>query len=346
MSLGGRIILGTAAVTMLAMLAAAGLVHWVVRAYLAPFAGHFATMRSTLGWGPDLETIYGLLDQILALSLAIAVFLGVVVGLLVAWELVRSVTVLDRGLARFASGLLDQPIPAIGAPELERVAQRANRMAQELSRARRSERELVAGIAHDLAHPLTAMRGTIEAQRDGLIAPDDPRMLTRLLTDIGSLETTVADLRDVAAAEAGLLRVDRHGVDVAATVRRTAASYGDLATRKGIVLDVDPGPVPVVARTDEGHLARIVANLLVNALQATPPEGRVAVTVRFHDAMAVVRIEDSAGSEAVAAIRGALDGRGSGLGLRVVQALARAIGATLDVGPADSGARVEVRLPR
>lgn len=346
MSLGARIILGTATVTSLAMLAAAVLVHWVVRAYLSPFAQHFAIMRSTMGWGPDLETIYSLVDQTLTLSFAVAVLMGVLIGLLVARELVRSVTVLDEGLGRFARGLLDQPIPVAGAPELARVAESANHMAEELARARRSERELVAGIAHDLAHPLTAMRGTLEAVRDGLTSPSDPRTMTRLLTDVGTMETTVADLRDVAAAEAGLLRVEPREVDVSALLGRIGTSYGDLAARKGIRLEVTGAGTFVCARTDERRLARIVANLLVNALQATPPDGRVGIGLNVDDGVAVLRVEDSAGPEAGAAIRAGLNGQGSGLGLHVVRLLARAIGATVEVCSSEVGATVEVRLSR
>ncbi|HVA38112.1 MAG TPA: HAMP domain-containing sensor histidine kinase [Candidatus Dormibacteraeota bacterium] len=346
MSLSGRIILGTAAVTSFAMLAAAALVHWVVRAYLSPFADHFATMRRMMGWGPDLETIYALVDHALAISLGIAVFSGVLLGLLVARELVRSVVVLDQGLARFSRGFLDQPIDLTGPPELTRVAESANHMAEELGGAQRAERELVAGIAHDLAHPLTAMRGTLEAVRDGLTSPSDPRTMARLLTDVGTMETTLADLRDVAAAEVGALRLELHDVDVAAVTGRIAASFADLAARKGIRLELETGvPEPVVARTDERRLARIVANLVVNALQATPPDGRVGVAVGMRDGTAVLRVEDAAGPNAGAAIRAALDGQGSGLGLRVVRVLGRAIGAQLEVQDGEAGAKVELRLP-
>ncbi len=278
MSLAGRVILGTAAVTSAAMLVAALLVHWVLRAYLSPFAAHFAAMQRTLGWGPDLASIYGLVDETLALSFGIAMLLGVLIGVLVGRELARSIAVIDHGLAQFAAGSLDRPIPPVGPREVARVARSANRMAGELEHAQRAERELVAGIAHDLAHPLTAMRGTLEALRDGLIATSDASVTARLLTDVGTMGDTLEDLRDVAAAEAGRLRLEFHDIDVAGVARRIAASYADLAARKGIALEAG-SPESVVARTDERRLARIVANLVTNALQATPPGGRVAVRV-------------------------------------------------------------------
>jgi signal transduction histidine kinase len=151
MNLASRVILGTAAVMSFAMLAGALLVHLILRAYLSPFASHFASMRSSLGWGPDLDTIYGLVDQTLAVAFGIAILLGVLIGLLVGRELSRSVLVIGHGLARFARGSFDQPIPPVGPPELTRVAQSANEMARALERAQRAEREPVAGVAHDLA---------------------------------------------------------------------------------------------------------------------------------------------------------------------------------------------------
>jgi two-component system, OmpR family, sensor histidine kinase BaeS len=344
MNLASRVILGTAAVMSFAMLAGALLVHLILRAYLSPFASHFASMRSSLGWGPDLDTIYGLVDQTLAVAFGIAILLGVLIGLLVGRELSRSVLVIGHGLARFARGSFDQPIPPVGPPELTRVAQNANEMARALERAQRAERELAAGVAHDLAHPLTAMRGTLEALRDGLIAPGDAGMTARLLTDVGTMGETLEDLRDVAAAEAGRLRLEFRDVDVGEVVTRIATSYADLAARKGIVLD--PGSAEsIVARTDERRLTRIVTNLLINALQATPPDGRVAVRVCRRPASIAVAVEDGAGSGAGTAIRSALAGNGSGLGLRVVAVLGQALGAQLAVEDAALGAVVELRLP-
>jgi two-component system sensor histidine kinase BaeS len=343
-SLAGRVILGTAAVTSCAMFVGAVLVHSVLRAYLSPFANHFTAMRRFLGWGPDLATIFGLVDQTLALAFGIAMLFGVLIGLLVGRELSRSVLVIDHGLAQFARGSLDRPIPPVGPPELARVAQSANRMAGALERAQRAERELVAGVAHDLAHPLTAMRGTLEALRDGLIAPSDAGVTARLLTDVSTMGETLEDLRDVAAAEAGRLRLEFRDVDVGSIVTRITASYVDLAARKGIALD--PGlHDSIVARTDGRRLTRIVANLVTNALQATPPGGRVAVRVRRHGAAVVLSVEDTAGPGAGTAIRAALAGNGSGLGLRVVAVLSHAVGGELAVDDGASGAVVEMRLP-
>jgi two-component system sensor histidine kinase BaeS len=189
------------------------------------------------------------------------------------------------------------------------------------------------------------MRGTLEALRDGLIAPGDTGMTTRLLTDVGTMGETLEDLRDVAAAEARRLRLEFRDVDVGEIVTRIASSYGDLATRKGIVLD--PGSAAsIVARTDERRLTRIVTNLLINALQATPPEGKVAVRVHRRPAAVAVDVEDGAGSGAGEAIRSALAGNGSGLGLRVVAVLGRALGAEIAVEDTASGAVVELQLPR
>jgi two-component system sensor histidine kinase BaeS len=344
MNLASRVVLGTAAVTSCAMLVGAVLVHLILRAYLSPFASHFASMRSVLGWGPDLDTIYGLVDQTLAVAFGVAILLGVLIGLLVGRELSRSVLVIGHGLAQFARGSFDHAIPPVGPPELTRVAQSANEMARALERAQRAERELVAGVAHDLAHPLTAMRGTLEALRDGLIAPSDAGMTARLLTDVGTMGETLEDLRDVAAAEAGRLHLEFREVDVGETVTRIASSYSDLAARKGIVLD--PGSAEsIVARTDERRVTRIVTNLLINALQATPPEGRVAVRVYRRLAAVAFNVEDGAGPGAGEAIRSALAGNGSGLGLRVVAVLAHALGAELGVQDTALGAVVELQLP-
>jgi|GEM_PF-6518831 len=346
MNLASRIWLAITLSASVAILLTAVLVRAVVHADLLPFADHFDMMRQMMGWGPDLATIYKLVDRALFLSFVVALALAGVAGLLVSRELSRSVSALDHGLGRFAQGRLDEKIPIEGPAEIRRIARTANHMADEVREAQSAERELVAGIAHDLAHPLTAMQGTLEAARDGLIDVAGSGAITRLLTDVRALNETLTDLRDVAAAEVGRLRLQHRTTDLATIAQRIAETYGDFARRKGIVLDAH-GVDGVTATTDDHRLRRVIANLVINAVQATPPGGSVRLETAACCDRAVLRLEDGAGPQAAARIRAALaDGAGAGLGLRVVRALSRALGATLSVREAANGAIVELSLPR
>jgi signal transduction histidine kinase len=77
-------------------------------------------------------------------------------------------------------------------------------------------------------------------------------------------------------------------------IRSAAAAedHGPLATKQGIALEVAAPPrLPAVG--DARRVEQVVANLLRNAVRATPPGGRIAVHARLHGGAAEVRVEDT-----------------------------------------------------
>jgi two-component system sensor histidine kinase BaeS len=219
-------------------------------------------------------------------------------------------------------------------------------MAAELTATQATERDLIAGIAHDLAHPITAMRGTLEGLRDGLVDATDPSYLSRLLDAVGAMQATVDDLRDVAAYRAGRLRLERHSIDAAGLVERLGSMYRDIALRRGIKLQIAREDHIAVV-TDGRRLERLLANLIVNALQATPPGGQVQLAVRsVARDTAIISVEDDAGALAFERLSATFHtASGTGLGLRVVAAIAEALEARVSVVPTAAGSRVDVALP-
>ncbi|MDQ2907822.1 MAG: ATP-binding protein, partial [Candidatus Eremiobacteraeota bacterium] len=100
--------------------------------------------------------------------------------------------------------------------------------------------------------------------------------------------------------------------------------------------------------TDERRLERMIANLVVNAFQETPPGGSIRIglaTDRSKRQMATLSIEDEAGSAACERLTAAFHAsEGGGLGLRVVAALAEALNATVRIERTQHGSRVEILL--
>ncbi len=220
-------------------------------------------------------------------------------------------------------------------------------MAIEISHNRRTERELIAGIAHDLAHPLTAMRGTLEGVRDGIVDPADPTSTSRLLDAVETMQATVHDLRDVAAYRAGRLRLELRPIDVNSVINRVVALYRDIATRRGLRLDA-VNAEHITLDTDERRIERIIANLVLNAFQETAPGGGIRIgltTDRTKPCLAILSVEDDGGPAAFERLTAAFHvSAGGGLGLRVVAAIAEALNATVHIERTETGSRVEVLL--
>ena len=188
---------------------------------------------------------------------------------------------------------------------------------------------------------------------DGL-APFDAAEADRLHRQTELLTRLVEDLRTASLADAGRLELRLRDVDLADLLRDAVAALAPAAKRAGVAIDVDV-PATLPARLDPDRIRQILANLLDNALRASPDGG--AIDVRAGAGGASLRIEIDDRGPGIAdgdldaifeRFRQGADTRGrSGLGLSVVRALAQLHGggAHAEHRPG-GGARLVVTLPR
>ncbi len=311
---------------------------------LGGWAAHVGMISAA---GPaSVSRIYGAADLMLSASCAIAVFLAVFLGIAFGRAIAGRVSEIDHGLADFAAGKLDGRIDDRGTDEMDRIAHSANEMARQIRTNLDAERELVAGLAHDIAHPLTALRNSLEAARDGLAEGVEPDAAERLLRNVSDVEGTLSDLRDVSASEAGFIRLQWTLTDASEIARKAVEQYRDVAARRGVRL-YGEFENALLVKADCHRLERILANLIVNALAATRPDGYVRLRTAVEGGRAVLSVDDSAGTDASETLRIALQegGRG-GLGLRVVRSLASAMHADINVANTVDGSSVQIGLVR
>ena len=342
MIIARRIGLAVVVAAVAAILCAALGLRSVIHGELGSWASRFGTMPA-MDASPNMSHLYQLVDLTLSISCGLGVFLAVLIAIWLGASIGRRVGAIDRGLATLATGRRSR-IEENGNDELGRIAHSANLVADNIEHAKDAERELVAGLAHDLAHPLTALRGSLEAARDRLTEDVAAAAAERLLENVAQLEATLSDLRDVSAYDAGLIRLDWTAVDLAGVARSMVAQYEGAARRRGIGLEqVIDGPLMVY--TDLHRLQRIIANLLVNAFAVTCPGKGVVLRVHREGDVAILEVEDAAGAGAMERLARALEGQeGCGLGLRVVHTLASALQANVAVRKAADGSAVQVRL--
>jgi two-component system sensor histidine kinase BaeS len=293
--------------------------------------------------------------------LVLAAVAGMVVtvplGMLLARRTTRPLEELTDAVRELRTGQLSRRVAVSGADEIAELCSAFNAMALDLERAEEARRRMVADIAHELRTPLSRMRVQLEAIEDGLQAPDRDS-LASLQKDVLLLSRLVADLQDLALADADRLRLLMVELDVAAGLAHAAASHEAAARRKGVALQVacDPG---LRLHADPDRLEQILGNLIDNALAWTPSGGTVMLTAaRAGEAIELVVADDGAGiaSEHLPRLfdrfyradpaRGRGGRGGAGIGLAVVQALVRAHGGDVGVSSEPGqGARFVVRLP-
>jgi PAS domain S-box-containing protein len=257
-------------------------------------------------------------------------------------------------------------IVAEGRPitDRKRVEQRLSRQNAELSalterlaRVHDYRERLLGELSHDLRAPLQVVITRAEQVLRTLPKDELHSQLVNIrLAALGALEQINDMLEQVKAdyGEAHLAMVD---ANLAQVVRTVADQFQPLAADREIALEVDT-PEVLSARFDVERLSRIVSNLLANAIRHAPAEGRVRCRLGAHDGAAVLEIADS-GPGVPSAQRERVFGRfhsglngdgrsesaGAGLGLAIVQAVARSHGGSVDAENADPGARVRITLP-
>jgi signal transduction histidine kinase len=222
--------------------------------------------------------------------------------------------------------------------------------------AEASRRELVAWISHDLRTPLAGIRAMAEALSDGVVArPGEVAAYAgRISAEAEHLSGMVDDLFELSRITAGALSLTMSEVPLADVVSGVVAAEGPVARRKGVLLRADAGTWPVVLGSDP-ELARVVRNLLSNAIRHTPPDGTVAIQVDVDGGEALVRVDDACGGIPEqdlprvfdVAFRGTPSRHpaGGGLGLAIARGLVEAHRGSIDARNHGAGCRFEVRLP-
>ena len=165
----------------------------------------------------------------------------------------------------------------------------------ELRRLERVRQDFVANVSHEFKTPLTAIQGFAETLLAGAI--DDPghnrRFLEIIRDHAARLARLTDDLLKLARIEAGKLEVQFSPVSVAALAEACAETSLLKSSQKQIALEINipPGLPPV--RGDASLLRDVLQNLLDNAIQYTPPGGRVEVSAAAKEREAVIAVADT-----------------------------------------------------
>ncbi|HEX2575420.1 MAG TPA: EAL domain-containing protein, partial [Aquihabitans sp.] len=197
-------------------------------------------------------------------------------------------------------------------------------------------------LAHELAGPITVLSGWA----DLLSMSDDPAdretATSAIRRSASAAQAAVELVRDAAASDAGTLQLRRSTVDVAALVG-DAVSLVAHALRRPVAVDVPP----ICVQGDQRRLVAALANLLTNAARHASPDAAVRIVGEVPDggAALLLHVVDD-GPGVPADLAGTIFRRfgranhaapGTGLGLYVSRAIARAHGGDLRYQPAPEG---------
>ncbi len=290
------------------------------------------------------------------LLLAFAAGVGVAAGF--AGYLSRRITspvlALSRAADEIAGGNYDVDVPKVpGGGEIGQLAGRFREMAARLAQAEQLERNFLMSVSHELRTPLTAIRGHVDALREGVVTDDEMRTasLTVIAAEAERLERLVGDVLDLAKLGAHRFTLLREEVEMERLVERAYVAFSEEARRREIDYRRVVVAKPVIV-SDGDRVLQIISNLLSNAFRWTPDGGRIEVELSATDGTVYVSVDDSGPGippverERIFRPFWSRDGGGTGLGLAIARELAAALGGRIRLETSsESGSRFELVLP-
>ncbi|MBO0756103.1 MAG: HAMP domain-containing protein, partial [Bradyrhizobiaceae bacterium] len=309
-----------------------------------------------------------------AVLLAVGLVLAVIAALFLARRMVVPIQTLRKGAARIGSGDLGQRISIRTGDELEALGDQFNSMAarlqdsygtlenkveertRQLEVANAAKSRFLAAASHDLRQPLHALGLFLAQLRAETNREERDRLLGRIDAAVVAMNELFNALLDISKLDAGALVLNKTDFPVARLLRRVEATFADTALENGLRLRMVPSSLWV--HSDFILLERILLNLVSNATRYTR-RGGVVIGCRRRGALLRIDVCDSgvgihedqqenifsefyqiAGPEQLG------NQRGLGLGLAIVERLARLLGHSIELtSRVGRGSRFSISAP-
>ena len=238
--------------------------------------------------------------------------------------------------------------------ELTRLNAALERAKGEAEEANISKTRFLAAASHDILQPLNAARlyvtSLVERQGSG----EDARLVSNVDASLEAVEEILGALLDISRLDSGAMKPEISSFRMDEMMRQLEVEFSPLARERGLTLTFVPSACAV--RSDRRLLRRLLQNLVSNAIKYTP-QGRVLIGCRPRDGRLRIDVYDTGLGipqskkrmifrEFQRLDQGAKVARGLGLGLSIVERIARVLDHTIDLqSRPGKGSQFSVTVP-
>ncbi len=280
-----------------------------------------------------------------------------------AWMVLRQALMPVRNISQAAQRITSSNLPAAlplrgTGDELDQVAAAFNAIIAEMHIGSKRMWQYLSNISHELRTPLAALRAETEvALRWARTEQEYRQVLTSNIEELDRITKTVADMLQLARAEAGQVEFTRKPENLSEIARTAIGAMEALAAQHGITFQVFASE-DVVADVSSDQVLRLLLILLDNAIKYSYGSGIVRVTVKQRGEWALIAVADRGRGIAAEDLPHIFErfyrsqaGRtreveGSGLGLSHADWIVRTHGGRIDVeSKVGRGTRFNVWLP-
>ena len=279
-----------------------------------------------------------------------AISAGVVSSYILWRTLIHPLRQVANSSQRIANGRYSERviIPQNSGEAMAQLAINFNEMTIALEQVEQKRIALLGNISHELRTPLTGIKGYVEGLIDGLL-PGNTETFNWMLREVNRLSRLVEDIQNLSRVEAGQVRLDLQTFNLLDVVNRIAAHLQPQLHKKHLSLAIDTQQTTILVYADADRTTQVFLNLLSNAMQYTPENGRITIRLSPHQHMAHIEVQDTGIGIPPAALpylferfyrvdpsRSRKSG-GSGIGLTIVRHLILAMGGTISASSPGEG---------
>jgi heavy metal sensor kinase len=314
------------------------------RLFAVPVSGYTLVVGQATD---DNEESLTTLRLLLGIGLPVALILASLAGYAVAAAALRPVEAMRRKAADVSDERPGERLPIPPADdEIRRLGQTLNAMLGRLEEALERERGFVADASHELRTPLASLRTELELALRRDRTPDEMRRALESATEeTERLSRLADDLLVLARSDRGTLPLRKEQIPARELLDGVAAQF-----HAPVDVDVPDG---LQVTGDRLRLEQAVGNLVANAVKHG--EGAVRVSARRHDGAVELHVEDDGPGippgfaehafERFSRADDSRSGGGAGLGLAIVDAIARAHGGKAGFSARQQGTDAWIALP-
>jgi heavy metal sensor kinase len=296
--------------------------------------------------------------RIFIITMTLLIVIAAGVGWFMARQAVSGVEAVTRTAQKISGGSLEERVPVKPrGDEIDQLATTFNQMLDRIQTLLTEIKEMSDNIAHDLRSPIARMRGLAEVTlTTSKSLSEYESMAASTVEECDRLLDMINTMLFISKTEAGLERPSRADVDIGALIRSACELFEPTAEDKHITLNCQ-APEKTFLLGDSRMLQRMLSNILDNAVKYTPPGGEVKVSVSEANRDIVITIHDTgigiSGADLTRIFERFYRGDqsrsepGTGLGLSLARAIARAHGGDVTVtSELNQGSTFTIILPK
>jgi len=326
-------------------------------AYLPAIAHEFSDgSRLLIAYGVEQDNLIRELSENLLESFGAVLLFMLLLSITLGRAVLRRIETISRTAGEIMAGDLSQRIPISKRyDEFDILAQRLNSMLERIEKTLQSLREVTDNAAHDLKSPIARIRNRMEVillqkQRDEV---EYREVMEQTIKDADIMVKTFNAVLQTAQADAETIRADLLPVDLSRLVREIGELFTPAAEDAGLTLRIEcEESISITGNSD--LLAQAIGNLLDNAVKFTPPNGMLSLELIKTRSNADVIITDNGPGipenerrhvkQRFVRLDSTRQTEGNGLGLSLVDAIARQHGAALLFEDNAPGLRAIIRF--